>query len=86
MIQPKYRKKEKEMATVNTKVDMEGLDLTFLKKQIKVLKTVIAEQEQIEGCYNHKIDALVGLKDMCENILSQCGETPMNVSVEFFAS
>ena len=73
------------MTTVNTKIDMEGLDLTFSKKQIKVLKTVIVEQKQIDGCYNDKIDALVGLKDMCENILTQCGETPMNVSVRVFA-
>jgi len=65
---------------------MKSLDTTLLAKQIKVLKKVIAKQEQIEGCYNDKIDALVGLKDMCENILEQSNEKPMNVSVEFFAS
>lgn len=74
------------MAIIDAKINMEGLDTTFLTKQMTVLKKVISEQEQIEGCYNDKIDALVGLKDMCENILEQCGEKPMNVSVEFFAS
>ena len=70
------------MATVNKKINMEGLDLTYLNKQIKVLKIVIAEQEKIEGCYNDKIDALVGLKDLCENIIEQCDEIPTNASVE----
>ena len=74
------------MAKVDVKINMQDLDLTFLKKQIKVLKEVTIHQSEIEGCYNEKIDALVGLKDMCEEILEQCGETSANVSVEFFAS
>jgi|TARA_B100000035_G_scaffold72273_1_gene59603 hypothetical protein len=74
------------MYICDKKINMGILDTTFLKKQMNVLDKVIAEQEQIEGCYNDKIDALVGLKTMCENILEQCDETPANLSVEFFAS
>tara|TARA_B100000963_G_scaffold273400_1_gene241602 strand:- start:9725 stop:9973 length:249 start_codon:yes stop_codon:yes gene_type:complete len=82
------------MAKINAKINMECLDVTFLKKQIEVLKEVTRQQSKIEGyeevstarCHNAKIDALVGLKIMCENILEQCGETPTNISLEFFAS
>ena len=58
------------MAKINAKINMECLDVTFLKKQIKVLKEVTRQQSKIEGyeevstarCHNDKIDALVGLE------------------------
>lgn len=74
------------MAIIDVKINMEDLDTAFLKKQIKVLREVTLQQSEIERCHTDKIDALIGLRHMCENILEQCGETPQNVSVEFFAS